>query len=101
VVLLARGVQRFPTEAALHKNLAIARLGISDAAGAKQAALDALALDPAMRGAHAALARANARLGDRAGALAEWFAFQQSPDSRPEPDSAATVLDLRKAGLLE
>lgn len=97
--LLGRGVQRFPTEPALHKNLAIARLGISDDAGAKQAALDALALDPTMPGAHGALARAHARLGDQTRALAEWFAFQRLPESGP--DSLATVLDLRKAGVLQ
>ena len=98
VVVLARGQARFPTEKALHKNAALALLAMNDPRGAERDAAQALLLDPSYAAAHAAMARAHARLGHLAEARTEWTAFLGHPHDAG--DSVATVAELRAAGVL-
>ncbi len=96
--LLTRAIPRFPGEPALHKNLGLGALVTGDPRTAVAEADRALALDPGYAAALSLRARARSRLGDRAGALADWGRFLAL---RPAPaDSAETAADLAGRGLL-
>jgi serine/threonine-protein kinase len=96
VRLLARGTARFPNEPFLWKNAGAAALAVRDPHALEY--LDrALELEPAMPEALGLRARARARAGDRAGALADWSRFIASPST---PDRAAVEQELRALGVL-
>ncbi|HKQ56264.1 MAG TPA: tetratricopeptide repeat protein, partial [Candidatus Eisenbacteria bacterium] len=94
--VLAQGQARFPTEKALHKNAALADLALGDARGAEQNAARALELDSEYAAAHAAMARAHARMGRRSEALIEWNAFLRHPHD--PADSVAAAAELTRVG---
>ncbi len=95
--VLSRGLARFPTEKALHKNAAVARLALDDTQGAERSAAQALRLDPDYAAAHAAMARVHARLGRRDEALREWSAFLGLPHD--PGDSLVTAAELARMGI--
>ena len=95
--VLARGQARFPTEKALHKNAALARLALGDLRGAEDDASQAIVLDPDYAAGHAAMARVHARLGRRSEALIEWQAFLRLPHD--PADSLAAAAELARIGL--
>ena len=98
IALLERGQARFPADKVLRKNSALARLALGDPHGAERDASQALQLDPDYAAAHAAMARAHARLGHRDEALTEWSAFLRLP--HVPGDSLATATELARAGIL-
>src|SRR5439155_22931073 len=88
--VLRRGLTRFPAEAALHKNAALASWMLGDAAGALRDAARALAVAPGYGPALGIRARARARLGDRTGAVQDWNAMIGATP-RPEAEETAEV----------
>lgn len=98
ISLLIRAIERFPARAVLHKNLGLAALAMGDARTGMQEADLALGIDASFAPAMALRARAQARLGDRAGARVEWSRYLALA---PTPaDSAETANDLIQRGVL-
>jgi serine/threonine-protein kinase len=96
--LLLRAIERFPAEAALHKNLGMAELAMGDARGAENEAGIALSIDGSYAAALALRARARARTGNGEGARTDWALYLAAG---PDPaDSAETAAELRRRGLM-
>lgn len=92
-VVLVRGIERFPTEAFLHKNAGLAALQMGDTGEALTQLDRALELSPAWPEAHALRAAALERGGRAADAKQAWRAYWAS-----HPDSAMRALVEREAG---
>ena len=96
--VLNAGIARFPGAAQLHKNLGLAHLrigGLPEAITALDAALDR---DPALASALGLRAEARARMGDLAGARADWDTYLGM--LHDETERPAIEAQLRRLGAL-
>jgi Tfp pilus assembly protein PilF len=95
LAVLSRGIARFPGQAALLKNAALAELKLGRAGAARDSVERALEIDPAYLPAIALRAQLSARRGDRAAVLADWKRFLAGePDERLRKDLAAELARL-------
>ena len=96
--LLERGVARFPNQAYLYKNAGLAALELNRTSEALRYCDGAVKLDLKLASARGLRARAQARSGNRAAALADWSAYRALAPDSTERDQVER--ELRERGVL-